>query len=240
MAVQDQLSICSRLILTGLVCGWLGCGGSSPPARTTPASSVTPAQEAAPASGAAAETPSGTTATAPTSEESTDLEGNYDVEVQEREVSYLVRPEGLQIDVAGARFLPKAKAIKVKGGWGVAIDVQASAEDERTHSLLRGNDGALAFAGTVVRRGKKTGFGDERSTGEEQLLFPGSSLTLSRKWPGSLDLPPLGRGDELVLEVGLWGLGRDAKSRRPVKRFFLVRVSVGRKRPSVLLTPPSQ
>ena len=240
MAVQDQLSICSRLMLMGLVCGWLGCGGSSTPARTTPASSVTPAEEVAPVPGEATEAPSGTTDTKPTSAESTELEGNYDVEVQEREVSYLVRPEGLQIDVEGARFLPKAKAVRVKGGWGVAIDVRASAEDDRTHSLLRGNDGALAFAGTVVRRGKEAEFGDERSTGEEQLLFPGSSLTLSRKWPGTLDLAPLARGDELRLEVGLWGLGRDAKSRRPVKKFFLVRVSVGQKRPSVLLTPPSQ
>ncbi len=240
MAAQDQLSIYSRLMLMGLVCGGLGCSSASPAAQTAPAPSVARAEETAPAPGATSETPPETTDVTPTNEDVADREGNYDVEVKEREVRYLVKPEGLQIDVAGARFFPKARAVKVKGGWGVTIDVKASAEDDRTHSLLRSNDGALAFAGTVVRGGKATEFGDERGSGEEQLLFPGAPLTLSRNWPGNLDLAPLARGDELRLEVGLWGLGRDATSRRPVKKFCLVRVSPGSRRPSVLVTPPAQ
>jgi len=240
MAAQDQLLTYSRLALMGFACGWLGCSGSSAAARTAPGPGATVAEDPGAGPAAPAEPPAEATEAVPVDEDAAAREGNYDVEVQEREVSYLVRAEGLQIDVAGVRFQPKVKALRVKGGWGVAVDVEASPEDDRTHSLLRGGEGALAFAGTVVRGGKETRFGDERGEGEEQLLFPGAPITLSRKWPGNLGLTPLGRGDELRLEVGLWGLGREAASRRPVNRFFLVRVSVGRKRPSVLVTPPSQ
>jgi len=152
----------------------------------------------------------------------------------------MVRSDGLQVDIEGARFRPRATAVRVGGGWGVSVTVESIADDDETHSLLSTEHGALAFAGTVRRGGNEDErFADERQSGEEQLLFPGAPLTLSRKWPSPGGPAPLKRGDELRLEVGLWGLGDTAGSRRPVKKFFLVSMTVSAREPKPLVTPPA-
>jgi hypothetical protein len=90
----------------------------------------------------------------------------------------------------------------------------------------------------VKRAGKASDFVDRRRGGEEQLLAPGATVTLSRDWPGSSGQPPLRAGDELTLEVGLWGLGDDARTRRPVPKSFLVRMVVRGQAPKPQVSPP--
>ena len=61
---------------------------------------------------------------------------------------------------------------------------------------------------------------------------------LTRDWPGTSGTAALRSGDEIALEVGLWGLGDDADSRRPVAKFFLVTMKVGAKSPEPRVTTP--
>lgn len=219
-----------RLFMLPTVLLLVACSGSSAPPATAERP-VPPGKGDAPARAGA------TPKAAPKPDEP--APGSYQAaDATPREVRYLVKPDGLQIDVAGTRFRPRATAVSLGGGWGIQIEVEASADDDQQHSLLSGTDGALAFAGAVSRRGSSVRFKDQRGQGEEQLLFPGAPITLSRTWPEGTGQKPLGVGDEIDLHVGLWGLGEDATSRRPVLKFFRVHMKVGDGTPQPKLTPP--
>ncbi|HEY0469568.1 MAG TPA: hypothetical protein VGC79_35505, partial [Polyangiaceae bacterium] len=151
---------------------------------------------------------------------------------------YVVVPEGLKVSVAGARFAVSASAVQVASGWGVKLNVVASALDGKPHSLSSPKTGPLAFAGSVLRKGQSEPepFSDERAGEGEQALSEDPSK-FSRSWPAK-GVRVLGAGDSLDLQVALWGLGSDKESRRPVKKFCHVRMQVGKGKPRAILEPP--
>ncbi|HXS18310.1 MAG TPA: hypothetical protein VN764_14025, partial [Polyangiaceae bacterium] len=82
-----------------------------------------------------------------------------------REVVYRISPEGLKIQVDGAEFRPKAESVKIKGGYGVVITVEASSNTPLV--LLNPTGGPLAFGG-VVRRPDQEKITDTRK-GEDEI-----------------------------------------------------------------------
>jgi hypothetical protein len=129
--------------------------------------------------------------------------------------------------------------VRAGAGWGVRIEVEASVEDTAL-SLLAPKKEPLAFAAQMIRGGDTTRFADTRSSDEERFLSPGESHKLVRDFPGKTGEKPLGKGERLLLEVGLWGLGADDKSRRPVRKLFIVAMEVGTKTPQPVISPPDQ
>jgi hypothetical protein len=63
-------------------------------------------------------------------------------------------------------------------------------------------------------------------------------LKFAREWPGKGG-KGLAAGDELTLQVGLWGLGDNAETRRPVRNFVLIKMVAGKKKPQPVVTPPT-
>src|SRR6478735_4389762 len=156
-----------------------------------------------------------------------------------REVTYVVVPEGLKISVAGVRFAVSANAVQVASGWGVKLNVVATALDGKAHTLSSPKSGPLAFAGSVSRAGKSEAepFGDERAGDGEQAVAGDDPLKFNRTWPEKGGRV-LGAGDSLDLQVALWGLGSDKDSRRPVKKFCHVRMQVDKGKPRAIVEPP--
>jgi hypothetical protein len=156
-----------------------------------------------------------------------------------RAITYSVVPEGLKISVAGVRFSVTAAATQIAAGYGVKLNVVASAVDGKPHSLSSPKAGPLAFAGAVQRAGKSEAepFADERAGNGEQGIFGDDPTKFSRSWPkkGSR---VLGIGDTLDLQVGLWGLGVEKDEQRPVKKFCHVRMKVEKGKPRAILEPP--
>jgi hypothetical protein len=150
-----------------------------------------------------------------------------------REVSYRVTPEGLVIEVDGVELRPRAKSIKVKGGWGVEVSLDVTANKLRY--LSNPENGPLAFAGNVIRKGQKTHFGDERNGTDAVNVEPGVKKTFTRTYPGK-GQQPLWWGEELELEAGLWGLGNDGE-RRPIKKLFKLKM-VARDGAPAVISPP--
>lgn len=157
-----------------------------------------------------------------------------------REVKYIQSSEGLKVEVSGVRFLVTASPVKRPNGFAVRVDVKAESLDEKTHHLLSTDTGPLAIAGAVTRKGKTTSFGDERRGEADQSIDPGSPLEFSREWPekGTGKPLPLGNGDSVELDVGLWGVGDDANSRRPLRQFARVKARVQAWKPKATVEPP--
>lgn len=211
---------------------WTACGGSTPPeARTPPESQPSEPEKAAPTSEAQAEAP-------PEAAEEPKAEAEPASPGKEREVKYVVVGGKLEIRTDGVRFRPEAKAVRVGNGWGVKLTVTAEAEDDKLHSLLAPKTGALAFAGKVTRGGKSVELADTRDGSDEAIVAPGTAQKLERAWPGKSDAKPLGKGDKIELQVGLWGLGPDASSRRPLKKLLLLTMTVDKGEPRPFIAPP--
>ena len=157
-----------------------------------------------------------------------------------RTVKYIMTTGGLEVEVDGVRFVPRATVQKSGKGWGVRVEVDAKVVDENAHSLLDPENGPLAFAGTLERGGKTSRIADQRKGEGEKLIGPGEKLKLKRDWPGKGGEAPLVSGETLTLEVGLWGLGPDADQRRPVRDFFQVKLRTGDggAKPQPVITPP--
>ncbi len=213
---------CGILFILCASCG----GGSPPPATTTPTEPEPPPTASEP------------TAAAPAVPEEPLAEPEPAEPAEKpRQVRYRMTPKGLVVEVIGARFTPKVKPIRVGGGWGLRVEVAGSVEDTAL-SVLAPKGGELAFAGTIIRAGDTNSFSDTRKGEEERFLSPGQSVTLKRDFPGKSGDKPLKKGDRLQLQVGLWGLGPDAKSRRPVRKLFSVAMEVGKKTPQPVISPP--
>ncbi len=152
----------------------------------------------------------------------------------ERETVYRVSPDGLKVQIEGAEFIPKAEAIRVGGGWGLKLTVQATTTQER--SLYSASQGPLAFGGYVSRSSREK-FGDKRDGGGEVKLTPGPAIQFSRTWPD-----PGGKGlkkdEALELHVGLWGFGSSEEDTRPVHKFLVVRM-VGGPGATPVIQPPN-
>lgn len=155
-----------------------------------------------------------------------------------RDIRYVQSPDGLKVEVLGVRFFATVKPVRTQAGFVVKVLVSATAGESR--SLLAPENGPLAFAGTVKRAGKgePEHFGDERKGDGEQPLGADTTVKLSREWPGKSTVRPLGNGDVLELDVGLWGLGHDASDRRGVKQFARVKVKVDKWQASARIEPP--
>jgi hypothetical protein len=141
-------------------------------------------------------------------------------------VKYIQSPEGLRVEILGVKFVPKVEAVRTQLGFVVKLTLGATASEAR--SLLAPKNGPLAFAGDVKRVGKSEveHFGDQREGEGEEPLPAGTTVKLSREWPGKLKVHPLGNGDSLELDVALWGLGTSGADRRAVKQFFHVKAKV--------------
>ncbi len=218
-----------KSLYIALVSFSFGCGGAvppkseAPPSEAEPQASATsqPENEKAPEEAAAEPEP-----------ESAKPDPNAP-----REVKYVVTPQGLRIEVAGATFKPTAKPVRVGSGWGVKVTVEASV-DGTVLSLLDSDNGPLAFAAKVTGPGAARGSGEARVGSEEVFLTPGEPKTFSRQWPGKGKEKPLMAGETLELQVGLWGLGEQSETRRPVKKFFVVKMVAGKKKPQPVVSPP--
>jgi hypothetical protein len=150
-----------------------------------------------------------------------------------RDVTYRMTSAGLLIEVDGVDLAPKAEAVKTAKGWTVALSMRATAKDQHAHSLLAPEKGPLMVAAEVERGGKTDKIPDERKGDGERTLAAGEETTITRK----VDVA-IGAGQTLTLRVGLWGLGRDAEERRPVRKLFVVRMVAGAKKPQPVITPP--
>jgi hypothetical protein len=230
------LGVSCSLALLVAACG--GGAQATPPAETPPAdSAAAPAPAAVPSASAEAPAPAADAPSADAPPKPAKAEPDPNAA---REVTYVVVPEGLKISVAGVKFLASSVAEQTGGGWAVKVDVEASSDDGKTHSLSKPKAGPLAFAGSVTRKGKSEPehFGDERAGDGEETVAGEKPLKISRNWPIK-GVRALAIGDALDLQVALWGLGTDADSRRPVKQFFHVRMQVDPKgKPRAIVEPP--
>jgi hypothetical protein len=205
-----------------------GCGGGAenapPPSAPGPAPASAPAANAEPVAASAPPADSAAAPEAPPAAAATE-EAPPPSDAQ-RDIKYIQTPEGLKVEILGVKFVPKVEAVRTPAGFGVKVLVNATASEART--LLAPKAGQLAFAGSIKRAGKSEPetFGDERSGDSEQPLGEGTTVKLSREWPGKMKLQPLGNGDVLELDVALWGLGTSASDRRAVKQFFHVKAKV--------------
>jgi hypothetical protein len=222
------------------------CGGganSTPPAAAPPAESAAPPAPAEPSSAAADNAKTAPASDAASSDaakpESKPAPKAAPDPNATRDVTYVVVPEGLKITVAGVKFLASSVAEQTGGGWGVKVNLEASAEDDKPHLLSKPKAGPLAFAGSVTRKGKAEPehFGDERAGDGTAAVSGDAPLKFSRTWPVK-GVHALAIGDALDLQVALWGLGNDADSLRPVKQFFHVRMQVDKGKPKAIVEPP--
>lgn len=221
------------------------CAGSSPPPPKTAAypdngsaapSSETMGTEASDSEASAAVSSADPTADPSDGTDESPAAASPSEGPEPRQILYKVTPEGLVVEVEGLELVPHAKPVRMRGGWGVEISVEATALDDRMHRLLTPEHGPLAFAADITRKGKTERFTDERQGDDEMFITPGDSQTLTRRFPGE-GLAPLWWGNELTLEAGLWGLAADADRRRQVRKLFVVKMVAGNK-PQPVITPP--
>lgn len=247
---MTRLTRCSALVI-GLtsVLAAAACSGSTtrPPAEEPTSEAAEPDSE--PAETALADD-AGEDASEATSGDVADVESDpsdtatgapaaKDSDTKGRELKYTMTPEGLSIEVAGVSFLATATPIKVGGGWGVRVKTTAKSKDGKEHQLLSPRRGPLAFAGSVQRGGQSSRFGDKRE-GDQTEPVTSTVRELTRDWPGDSGEKPLKAGDTLALEVGLWGLGTTREDGRPVRDFFLVKMTAGKAKPSPVVQPPAR
>ena len=226
------------------------CGGgakSAPPAATPPASaepSALPAPSAAPPAAGSAEpadaADKGADEGASNAAPAKSADATADNDKKPRQKLYRMTPQGLEVEITGVVFRIKAKAVRRGGGWGVKATVKAKSKDGKSHVLLSPKGGPLALSAKVDRGGKVEQIGDKREGDKLETLDEGKPLELTRTWPPA-GTKPIKAGQSLDLQVGLWGLGADADSQRPVRRFFEVKLVAGKghAKPPAVVSPPA-
>jgi hypothetical protein len=144
----------------------------------------------------------------------------------------------MQVVVEDITFVPKAEWVKSAKGWTVRIRVEARARNGVSYDVLAPRDAEVAVAGTVKRQGQAEKFTDRRK-GDRKIVVKGDkSSTLSRTWPGPQGPKPLDVGDEVELDVGLWGLGSASTGSRPLKGLCRFRGKVDPSRTRLSVEPP--
>ncbi len=158
----------------------------------------------------------------------------------QREVKYVLTPEGLKVEVAGVRFLVAAEAKQIAQGWGAKVNVKAESTDGKPHVLLNPKNGPIAFAAAVFKKGSTEAerIPDAREGEAELTIDPGSPTSFSREFPNKGGRV-LAIGETLDMEVALWGLGDSKEDRRPVKQFVHVKMKVDKGKPKVIVEPPA-
>jgi hypothetical protein len=228
----------------GLILAGLGAACGGPPAPVEPAATPSPppspaAQPADSESRASSEP----TEAEPSSEELEDIAAleasEPDPSTTPRQVKYVMGNEGLRVEVEGVRLVPKAEPVRRGRGWGVRVRVVASAMDGQPHSVLDPERGPLAFAGRVLENGQASPFGDNRK-GDAELVLPSDKpRTFERTWPDQ-GQPALASGQTLELEVGLWGLGHSAETRRALRKLLRLKMVAGKNEPQPVILPPDE
>lgn len=232
MAVRRSFVVCLAALA-------LSCASAPPPepsrAPPTPEpaapSETPPAKAPEPADSAASEPvePGDEAAPPPAPAEDED---------QGRSIRYVVNPDGMRVRVAGVVLVPKAELVTKGGLSTIKVTVEASSEDGKTHSILAPTGKELAFAGKVRRAdGTEEAFTDQREGERDVSIGEGTDAKLSRTFPDK-GKKPVKMGDEVQLAVGLWGLGEDANSRRPVLGVCKVTLSFPRKTAKLKVVPP--
>jgi hypothetical protein len=213
-------------------------GGQEPPAAPEAPSNEAPLEDEVPAP--EPEAPTADSDAEPSSEPPAPEEKPAVDPNAPREVKYIQTPDGLKVEVSGVRFLVTVAPTKLPNGFGVRVAVKAESLDDKTHHLLATDDGPLAIAGSVTRKGKTTSFGDERKGEASQSVGPGASLEFAREWPGKGPGKPLplSNGDKVELDVGLWGVGDDPETRRPLRQFARVKARVEGWKGKATVEPP--
>lgn len=235
--------LCNAATLCLAVALLYGCG--SPPAAETaeaPVDEPAPAAATAPApTPTSSETEQDTGANPKSAEPATSTAPVAPApSVPVREVVYTVSPDGLTIDIEGARFKPRAKVVKqANGGFGIDLEVAAEAKDDRNHTLLSPQLGPLAISARVFDKSDKelAHYADRRIGDGQELLLPGNPLMLERSWPSGEVKGPLWWGQKVHIDVGLWGFGTDSAEGRPVKKLFVVEMVAGAKAQAVISPP---
>jgi len=155
-----------------------------------------------------------------------------------REIIYRMTPDGLKVEVEGAVFAVSAQSYVKPEGYGVEVFVEATAKVEG--ALASPTAGPIAFAGKVVRKtGRVDQFGDRKGGNGTKPLGPASSQKFSRKWPIE-NVSLLSPGDELELQVGLWGYGPATGKLRPVRKFATVTMKATEHGASPVVDAPAQ
>lgn len=217
------------------------CGGAETPPPATaveaapappPAPSVAPPAAAEPAPAAPAEAakpaePAEKAEEAPAADSA-------------RNVKYIVNPDGMRVEIEGLSFAPKAEAVKAGAGYAIKLKVEVKTKDDESHSLLAPAQAEVAMAGSIRRAGQAEPetFGDKREGDREIVVKGAKPVTLTRTWPGAGGPKPLVQGDEAELMVGIWGVGADAASRRPLKKFCKITVKFTQPKPRVVVSAP--
>jgi hypothetical protein len=228
-------------VVLSLTAGACGGGAQATPPAEPPADSAAAPAPAATTSAAPQATAPAAASDAPASADAPKVEAKTEPDPNAtRDITYVVTPEGLKITVAGMKFLASTVAEQTGGGWGVKVNVDATADDGKAHSLTKPKAGPLAFAGSVTRKGKSEPehFSDERAGDGDETVAGDKPVKISRTWPIK-GVRALAIGDALDLQVALWGLGAAADSRRPVKQFFHVRMQVDKGKPKAIVEPPA-
>jgi hypothetical protein len=156
-----------------------------------------------------------------------------------REVTFQMTPTGLVIEVEGVRMEPKAQALRIEdkdgkfAGWGVKLTMKVAATDSHVHRFTKPEHGALMMAAEVDRKGKKEQIGDERKGDGEETITKESPATFERDFK-----KPIGAGQSVTLQVGLWGMGRDTEEKRLVRKLFVVKMVGANKKPNPVVSPP--
>lgn len=155
----------------------------------------------------------------------------------ERNIRYIVNPDGMRVEVDGLVFTPKAELVKSGKGSGIKLRVEVRAKDGKTHSLLAPEKAPLAFAGKIRRKDQEEEQFSDKREGDHAVTVGEKLVKLQRTWPAA-GVKPLSSGDELELLVGIWGVGPDEASRRPLKKFCKITVKFDRPKPRVIVAPP--
>lgn len=219
------------MVLFFTLVGLAGCSAGQPKAQDPPASAgqTGTGRQIAGAPSHSGSQPTATTPSTP----------DHQIESSPgpREVRYHVTPEGLVVRVAGLSLLPAAAPVKMAGGWGIRIEVEARAEDDEAHVVFSPDQGPISVLARINRKGRQEVISDQRQGEGEQFVLPGAPLRFTRQWPAS-SIRPLAPGDELELEVGLWGIGAGPLSHRPLRKLCLVRMKVLKQMPQVEVLAP--
>lgn len=229
------LTLRSSPFLGALLLG-LGCG--SPPPAEAPAPAPEPAAEPAPPPPTEPEPELSDEAAALIAEaEGKPIEKKEAAPLPKAEgaghdLTYRVKPDSLAIQVLGVTFTPKVKTRKLTKGYGIEIVMEAKATQEVV--IAEGAQGPLALA--VLVSGKSEVLADKKTTGGDVTLGPGQSERFIRSWPtdGGSGLET----GEAEIQVGLWGLGTDAASKKPVRKFFVIQLKVDGKGATATVAPP--
>jgi hypothetical protein len=214
-----------------------GCGGSAAPAKE-PTVRPEAAPQAAPAK-AKADTQSEPPPAADTTAASDTPAAvkKDDPDNRKRQIYYRSTPEGLAVSIEGVEFTIKAEPQKLdNGGFGIKIKVQAESKDEGMHTLLSPKNGPLAIGGTIKRKkgGEPETISSKRDGEDEQFIAPGTPLEFVHEWP-SKEGPFAWWGDEIELQVGLWGVATAGERRRPIMKLCIIKmVAVPNGKPVVM------